>query len=213
MKNIVKKSLIDINGQTYWSIFYTNGHYEQIPVTFEENKLDADGNITNEHFNEMVDALLHQYERELGSTLGRQAKATKRGLLLEQVAHDLLINHPNVDNIESQVFCSEIDEFSSIDLVIRTKTGKKVYVPVARDLWLGTSQTDRLQIQAAKFTGGILSRHNYCYLVGDCFANFLGETCATGSRKKVTVQKWVKKLSDNKMLFTFNGLYRHLRTL
>jgi hypothetical protein len=42
--------------------------------------------ITNKEFNNKVDLMLEQYEISKGEPLGRQAKATKRGTLLEDVA-------------------------------------------------------------------------------------------------------------------------------
>ena len=90
--------------------------------------------ITNEKFNKKVDLMLEQYEISKGEPLKRQAKATKRGTLLEDVAEEFLQNHPNVKNIKTQVYCPEVEDFSLIDIVITTKTGKKVYIPVARDL-------------------------------------------------------------------------------
>jgi len=169
--------------------------------------------ITNKEFNDKVDLLLEEYEIKQGNPLGRQAKATKRGTLLEDVAELFLKDHPNVKKIETQVYCPEVDDFSLIDLVVHTKTGNKVYIPVARDLWLGTSQMDRLQVQALKFKSGILKDYNYCYLVGDCFKDFIVEKCKKGARKKPTVQNWVKKLWKNKMLFTFDELYEHINTI
>ena len=42
--------------------------------------------ITNKEFNNKVDLMLEQYEISKGEPLKRQAKATKRGTLLEDVA-------------------------------------------------------------------------------------------------------------------------------
>lgn len=169
--------------------------------------------ITNQQYNDEVDELLKEYELKIGERLGRQAKATKRGTLLEDVAAKLLLQHPNCDKIETQIYCPEVEDFSLIDIVFHTKTDKKVYIPVARDLWLGTSQADRLQVQTLKFKSGILNNHHYCYLVGDCFKPFLAEKSRKNARKKVTIQNWVKKLSENKMIMTFEELYEHLKTI
>ena len=78
----------------------------------------------------------------------------------------LLSDHPNVESVVEQVFEEEIkDEFSNIDLVATTKDGRTVYA-LRQDLWLGTSQQDRLQIvyggQSSK--GGLFNNHDVCYL-------------------------------------------------
>ena len=169
--------------------------------------------ITNKRFNKLVEKKLKLFEKAKGSPLTRQSKATKRGTLLEDVAVLLLKTHPNVKSIETQVFKEEVDEFSLIDIVVHTQAGNTVYIPVARDLWLGTSQQDRLHNQTLKYKSGILDKYNYCYLVGDDFAAFVKQKCRKGSRKKPTVQGWVKKLSKAKMLHTFESLWLHLATL
>ena len=169
--------------------------------------------ITNKKFNQLVEKKLRLFEKAKGAPLTRQSKATKRGTLLEDVAVLLLKTHPNVKSIETQVFKEEVDEFSLIDIVVHTQTGNTVYIPVARDLWLGTSQQDRLHNQALKYKGGILDKYNYCYLVGDDFAPFVKQKCTKAARKKPTVQGWVKKLHKAKMLHTFESLWKHLGNL
>jgi hypothetical protein len=169
--------------------------------------------VTNSKFNEMVDDRLDLYEQNQGEPLGRQAKATKRGTLLEDVAVDLFKTHPNIKSIKTQVYKAEVDDFSLIDIVLHTKKGNTVYVSVARDLWLGTSQQDRLQVQTLKYKAGLLDDYHYCYLVGDSFDNFIKQKSRKGTRKKVTVQEWVQKLAKVKMLHTFETLWDHVKTL
>ena len=170
-------------------------------------------NITNTKFNEIVDHRLDLYEQKKTEPLTRQSKATKRGTLLEDVAVELFKKHPKVKSIETQVYKEEVDDFSLIDIVLRTHKGNDIYVSVARDLWLGTSQQDRLQVQTLKYKSGVLDDYNYCYLVGDSFSDFVKEKCAKGARKKPTVQNWIRKLAEVKMLHTFETLWEHVETL
>lgn len=97
---------------------------------------------------------------------GRQTKATKRGFLIEKEAVAILSEHPRVASVETQIFVESIDEFSQIDIVITTDDGKKIYIPVAVDLWVGTSQQDRLQANYYKLKTGQLDDVHFCYL---CF--------------------------------------------
>ena len=72
---------------------------------------------------------------------GRQAKATRRGFVIERVAKEMLEQLPRVAKVHTQQFIETIDEFSQIDLVVELTTGETVYVPVNVDLWIGTSPT------------------------------------------------------------------------
>lgn len=164
--------------------------------------------ITNNRYNLLIEQRLNSF----GPT-GRQSKATKRGTIAENVAAEILMEHPNVASVEEQVFVKEADEFSKIDVVLTTKNGNKVYVPVARDLWLGTSQQDRLQIQVYKFKSKELDGINYCYLCSDDFRDFLKQPCTAKARRKPTLQHWVSELADNKVLHNIETLWQHLYNL
>ena len=119
--------------------------------------------MMNTEFDLLVEALTSKI-LSTKTNVGRQAIATTRGQQIEKAAMIMLESHPNVESIEEQVFNDDVDEFSNIDIVINTKDGRRVYVPCARDLWLGTSQQDRLQIVWAKFGSGVFDRHDVCYL-------------------------------------------------
>lgn len=151
-------------------------------------------------FNEEIDARLETYLSTCVNPT-RQTKATKRGQLIEEVAYDLLTNHPLVENIERQIYDYDVDEFSKIDLVVFLKNGKVVYVPCAKDLWLGTSQQDRLQLVYLKHK---LWRENpslfppnsdYCYLCSADYNTFLGEKTAKTAKRKKKLQEVVGRLS------------------
>lgn len=94
----------------------------------------------------------------------RQAKATRRGFIIEKVAKEMLEQLPRVANVHTQVFNETIDEFSNIDLVVELTTGEEIFVPVNVDLWIGTSQQDRLQSVYYKTKTGQLDNVHYCYL-------------------------------------------------
>ena len=171
---------------------------------------------TLKQFNKLVNNQLKEWKkskRKKGEKVTKQGLATKRGNLIEDVAANLLQNHPNKKDLDVQIFEEDVDEFSRIDIVFTTKNNNKVYIPVARDLWLGTTQQDRLQIQVYKYKSGICDKFNYSYLVGDSFEDYVNEESTKKARKKKTVQKWVKKLHEKNMLHTFDTLWEHLKTL
>lgn len=153
-----------------------------------------------EQFNNEIDARLQTYLDTCVNPT-RQSIATKRGQLIEEVAYDLLINHPLVENVDSQVYDYDVDEFSKIDLVVSLKNGKVVYIPCARDLWLGTSQQDRLQLVYLKHKlwqenpGLFPPNSHYCYLCSDDYRTFLEAKTAKTARRKKKLQEVVKNLS------------------
>lgn len=171
---------------------------------------------TLKQFNDSIDQDLDEWKRlkiQNGEEITTQGLATKRGNLIEEKGLHFLKNHPNKKDLESQIFEEDVDEFSRIDIVFTTKSEKKVYIPVARDLWLGTTQQDRLQIQVYKYKSGICDKFNYSYLVGDSFEDYVNEETTKRARKKKTVQKWVKKLHEENMLHTFDTLWDYLNTI
>ena len=91
---------------------------------------------TNQEFISLVEERTQSILSTKGD-VGRQAIATTRGQQVEKAFAILLSDHPNVESVVEQVFEEEVDEFSNIDLVVTTKDGRTVYVPCARDLWLG----------------------------------------------------------------------------
>jgi len=141
---------------------------------------------------------------------GRQAKATKHGFAIERKAFELLQNHPNVVKAERQIFNSEIDGFSKIDVVLTTKSGTKVYVPIAKDLWLGTSQQDRLQVQFIKLESGKLDNIHYCYLCYTPFSEVLNKKVSSKARRAIMIQKAVKDLVEAKKLHSIDTLWDYL---
>lgn len=141
---------------------------------------------------------------------GRQAKATKRGFAIERKAFELLQNHPNVAKAEKQVFVQEVDGFSKIDIVLTTKSGAKVYVPVAKDIWRGTSQQDRLQVQFIKLENGMLDSIHYCYLCYTPFSEVLNKKVSSKARRAIMIQKAVKDLVEAKKLHSIDTLWDYL---
>ena len=157
-------------------------------------------------FNDLIDSKIKKKK-------GRQSKATSRGNAAEIVAEILLKKHPNVKKVQTQVFAKTVDEFSRIDIVVTTKTNKTVYIPVAVDLWKGTSQQDRLQLQVEKFKGGNFDKIEYCYLCATDYNDFLNHKYTKRARRGPTMQKWAKKLSDVGILHNIETLFTHLNTL
>lgn len=141
---------------------------------------------------------------------GRQSKASKRGFTIEKKAVEILKDHPNVAKIETQVFNAAIDSFSQIDIVITTKTGSTIFVPVAKDIWIGTSQQDRLQVQYIKFQSGTLNEIHYCYLCYTPFSEILNKKFTKRARRSIMIQKAVGELVDANKLHSIDTLWDYL---
>ena len=164
----------------------------------------------NIEFKDLVEELTWNILDNKPGKPGRQAIATTRGQQVETAAAQLLSSHPNVDRIDEQVFEESVDEFSNIDLVVHTKDGRTVYVPCARDLWLGTSQQDRLQIVWAKHKSGLFEQFDVCYLCLDDVNDILTKVFTKRARRGVKLQECCQVLFDKNVLMNFNHLWEHL---
>jgi hypothetical protein len=157
-------------------------------------------------FAELVEQKTQRILDEKGGTPGRQSIATTRGQQVEVAAAELLRQHPNVKSVETQVFYEDLDEFSNIDLVVNTKDGRRVYIPVARDLWLGTSQQDRLQVVWEKYKRGVFNDHEVHYLTLSDPQEFVDAPVMRHARRKVKLQEVVSTLHDANVIVTFAEL-------
>lgn len=153
-------------------------------------------------FEKLVDSTPYEAER--------QAKASKRGFTIEKKAIEILRKHPNVAKIETQVFVELVDNFSKIDAVITTKSGSTVYVPIAKDIWIGTSQQDRLQVQYIKLQNGMLDGIHYCYLCYTPFSEKLNEKFTGRARRGIMIQKAVSELVKARKLHSIDTLWNYL---
>ena len=165
---------------------------------------------TQTHFRGLVETKTWTILNSKPGTPGRQAIATTRGQQVEAAAEELLLTHPNVESIETQVFNEEVDEFSNIDLVINTKSGERVYVPCARDLWQGTSQQDRLQIIWAKRKAGVFERFNVVYLVLDDVRDILEKQFTKRARRGVTIKNCCQTLATENTMMNIDQLWNYL---
>jgi hypothetical protein len=166
---------------------------------------------TNQEFISLVEERTQSILSTKGD-VGRQAIATTRGQQVEKAAAILLSDHPNVESVVEQVFEEEVDEFSNIDLVVTTKDGRTVYVPCARDLWLGTSQQDRLQIVWAKFKGGLFDNHDVCYLCLDDINTILNKEHRKSARRGPKIKNCCRVLFEAGVIMNFEHLWNHLLT-
>ena len=145
---------------------------------------------------------------------GRQSKASSFGFAAERVAEKIFSKHPNVESVSTQIRDPRVDKFSRIDLVLTLKSGKKVYVPMAKDLWEGTHQQDRLQLQWYKLVHEkINTKYNYCYLCIENYENRLLVEHKKSAYRAPLIQETIKLLVKNKMLFNIETLWEHLKTL
>ena len=164
----------------------------------------------NEQFHNKVEEKTWEILNKKGGDPGRQSIATTRGQQVEVVAEEILNHHPNVDFIETQVYNEDVDEFSNIDLVINTLDGRRVYVPCSRDMWLGTSQQDRLQILWTKFKTKMLDDIDIFYLQLDDVNNILNKTFRKSTRRGVKIQSCVRVLHNSGVLGNIDKLWSKL---
>lgn len=163
----------------------------------------------------MEPTLQSRFEKEVNEFEfgeGRQTKATRRGFLIEKVAKIILEEHPRVAQVETQVFYEAIDEFSQIDLVAHLTTGEKIFIPVNVDLWIGTSQQDRLQSVYYKTKTGQLDNYHFCYL---CWSDVVKEikTWAPKSKKNrrgVKIHSVLKTLHKQGYLHNIDTLFSYI---
>ena len=166
--------------------------------------------MNNQAFINLVEDKTQAILSAKDGTPGRQSIATTRGQQVEVAAAELLAKHPNVARVETQVFESDLDEFSNIDIVVTTRDGRTVFVPCARDIWVGTSQQDRLQVVWEKFKAGVFDRYDVCYLCLDDVNNILNKTFTRRARRGVTIQRVCSTLFDHQNLMNFDHLWIYL---
>ena len=140
-------------------------------------------------------------ERKLGIIRGKQ---------VETVAIELLKTHPNVDKIETQVFEEGLDDFSFIDIVITTKDGRTIYVPCARDLWIGTAQQDRLQCTWLKYKSGVLDTYDVAYLVLTDVDEILNRKVTKRARRAQKIIDVCTTLYNTNNMMNFDGLWEYV---
>ena len=140
----------------------------------------------------------------------RQAIATTRGQQVEVAAAEMLRKHPAVAEVKTQVFVEAVDEFSNIDLVVELENGTTVHIPCARDLWLGTSQQDRLQLVWEKHKAGICKKHNVVYLVLDNVSDILNKKFTQRARRAKKIQECCTTLCKEKTMMNFDQLWAYL---
>ena len=143
--------------------------------------------------------------------VGRQAKASRRGFLIEREVEKILLTHPMVSKIRKQVFNHKVDEFSQIDLVAELTNGETIYIPINVDLWIGTSQQDRLQANYYKLESGSLKGIHYCYLCySDVRERLQWLPKSAHNRRGVTITRVLKKLFDNKHIHNIDTLWDYI---
>jgi hypothetical protein len=164
----------------------------------------------NTELKDIVEEKTWQILDSKAGTPTRQAIATTRGQQVEVAASEMLQQHPAVVEVKTQVFVEEVDEFSNIDLVVNLKNGTTVHVPCARDLWLGTSQQDRLQLVWEKHKAGICKKHNVVYLVLDDVDDILTKKFTQRARRGKKIQECCTTLYKEKALMNMSQLWAYL---
>lgn len=164
----------------------------------------------NTELKDIVEANTWQILDSKKGTPSRQAIATTRGQQVEVAACEMLKSHPAVAEVKTQVFAEEVDEFSNIDLVVVLKNGTTVHVPCARDLWLGTSQQDRLQLVWEKHKAGVCKKYNVVYLVLDDVNEILNKKFTQRARRGKKIQECCTILYKEKAMMNMTHLWAYL---
>lgn len=146
----------------------------------------------------------------------RQSKATRIGFKIQSFAADLFRKNENVDRVEEEVFVEEIDDFSNIDIAVHLKNGKTLYVPVAKDLWLGTSQQDRLQNLHMKHKFGVLENVDYIYMYfsESGFQELMDyEPTHKRARRKLKIKSVVQNLKECGVLGNIDDVWNRINII
>ena len=114
------------------------------------------------------------------------------------------------------MFIPEVDEFSNIDLVVKLANEKTIYIPCAKDLWLGTSQQDRLQLIYYKWklweakVDSLPANSSFCYLCLDNYEEFLAKKPTKKARRKAKLQEVVKLFAQSSIIQDMGSLLKFI---
>ena len=138
----------------------------------------------------------------------------KEGKKFEETVEDHMKQLPCVADVETQVEEDSVSLISCVDVVLTLVNGKKVYVPVTRDLWTGTFQIDRLESFYLKKDLGKLNGFNVFYCVeGDLQRQLAYKPKNARVRRKVNVTKMLTKLYQQKAIGEIKDLQDYVESI
>lgn len=142
-----------------------------------------------------------------------QSQGVRWGQKTEPVLVEFLKQHPNYASHKTQVRFRPVGGTSCIDVVMQTKKGNTVYIPVVKDSWSGTAQIDRLEMTYYKWKGGFLKNYNFCFLAALDYKDRLSRKFTKKAIKERIVNELITEMADNKIFFNVETLWEHLKTL
>ena len=142
----------------------------------------------------------------------KKSSGIRWGKQAEPALIDLLKNHPNYEDHDSQVRNTAIDKTSCIDVVFKTKTGKTVYIPVVKDLWKGTAQIDRLEKYYYQWKGNFWQGEIVCPLVARDYKKRLAETFPRAFKENA-VNDIIREMTDKEVIHNVETLWDYLNTI
>jgi len=138
----------------------------------------------------------------------------KEGKKFESVVENCMKRLPCVATVETQVAEDSISLISCVDVVLTLVNGKKVYVPVTRDLWSGTFQIDRLESFYIKNNSGKFDGFNVFYCVEDALQDRLSyQPKNAGVRRKVNVTQMLSNLYQQKAIGEIKDLQDYVKSI
>ena len=142
-----------------------------------------------------------------------KSRGIRWGKHAEPALVSLLKEHPNYKSHDVQVRYKPVGGSSCVDVVMQTKTGKTVYIPVVKEVWSATAQVDRLESVYWKWKGNLLKEYNYCFFCALDYKPRLAKTFKKGTVKELIVNEFIQELVDNKIIFNIDTLWDHLNSL
>ena len=143
---------------------------------------------------------------------GGKSWGIRWGKLAEPALVDLLKNHPNYQNHDTQVRNTEIDKTSCIDVVFKTKTGKTVYIPVVKDLWKATAQVDRLEKYYYQWKGKFWEGKHVCPLAAKDYKERLSKEFPNAFKENA-VNEIIDEMAENNVIHNVETLWDYLNTI
>ena len=172
---------------------------------------------TIKEYHKMIEALVDQSYIDNPPKSPPKSMVKSRGIRWGKHAEPALVSllkkHPNYKSHDVQVRYEPVGLSSCIDVVMQTKTGKTVYIPVVKEVWSATAQVDRLEKLYCKWKGNLLEGYNYCFFIAVDYKPRLGQTFRKGTVKELLVNKYLKELIDNKIIFNIDTLWDQLNSL
>ena len=167
--------------------------------------------VTVESYNKEVDRLVKKsYKKNPTRKNKGRSYGIRWGKHAEPAAGNLLKKHPNVRRVDSQVRFQPVGGTACVDLVAHMKNGTTVYIPVARDIWRGTAQVDRMEKIYYKWKGGFWDDYVVCPLCAADYKIRLNMEFTDKAVREKLINEMLREMADNDKLFNIETLWEYL---